>query len=239
MNTTLQIGYRTLALEYVQTREQWLERAAAPMRESLIPQLAGHRCRVSCGWPHKAAVARTARRVGECWFPQHSTDHTSHNLFISPLLQHPIEVLQTLAHELVHVAAGPNAGHKGAFLKIAKAIGFKAPWTSTPATGELIGRLNGLLLSLGPYPHAAIDKSGRKKQWNATAQGDLPGMRVHGSNDPAVYRYWAADLRVRHRNGSGELKGRGRRVDAISEYRTASRFLAHAHSQRKRLGTLR
>jgi len=47
MNTALQIGYRTLALEYGQTREQWLERAAALMRQSLIPQLAGHRCRVS------------------------------------------------------------------------------------------------------------------------------------------------------------------------------------------------
>jgi hypothetical protein len=46
MNTTLQIGYRTLALEYLQTREQWLERAAVMLRESLIPQLAGHRCRV-------------------------------------------------------------------------------------------------------------------------------------------------------------------------------------------------
>jgi uncharacterized damage-inducible protein DinB len=164
MTTTLQLGYRTLALEYVQTREQWLERAAALMRERLIPQLQRHRCRVSCGWPHKAAVARTARRVGECWFPQHSTDHTSHNLFISPALQDPVEVLQTLAHELVHVAAGPNTGHKGAFVKIAKAIGFKAPWTSTPATLDLIGRLNGLVVNLGPYPHAAIDKSGRKKQ---------------------------------------------------------------------------
>lgn len=49
-------------------------------------------------------------------------------------------------------------------MKIAKAIGFKAPWTSTPATLDLIGRLNGLVVNLGPYPHAAIDKSGRKKQ---------------------------------------------------------------------------
>jgi hypothetical protein len=36
--TTLQIEYWTPALEYAQTREQWLERAAAMMRESLIPQ---------------------------------------------------------------------------------------------------------------------------------------------------------------------------------------------------------
>jgi hypothetical protein len=161
---TLRIEYQTAAIEYRQTREQWLERAIAMMRDILIPQLQGHRYRVSCGWPHKAAVARTARRLGECWYPEHSTDHTSHNLFISPALQDPIEVLQTLAHELIHVAAGPNVGHKGQFVKIAKAIGFKAPWTSTPASLQLIERLNGLLVNLGPYPHATVDKSGRKKQ---------------------------------------------------------------------------
>ena len=161
---TLQTEYRTAAIEYAQTREQWLERAAVLMRESLIPELQGHRCRVSCDWPHKAAVTRRARRVRECWYPEHSTDDTSHNLFISPAPQNPIEVLETLAHELMHVAVGPKVGHKGAFIKIAKSIGFKAPWTSTPASSALIERLNGLPVNLGPYPHAAIDKSGRKKQ---------------------------------------------------------------------------
>jgi hypothetical protein len=191
----------------VQTREQWLERAATMMRDRLIPQIQGHRCRVSCGWPHKAAVARTKRRVGECWFPEHSTDYTSHNLFISPALQDPIEVLQTLAHELVHVAAGPNTGHKGAFVKIAKAIGFKAPWTSTPATQELMGRLNGLLVNLGPYPHAAIDKSGWKKQGTRMLKVVCPECG-YGSNDSAVDRYRAADVCMRVGNGACEL-GRG------------------------------
>jgi hypothetical protein len=164
MNTTLQIGYRTLALEYVQTREQWLERVAAIMRESLIPQLEGRRYWVSCDWPSQPAVGRTARRIGECRYPEHSIDRRSYNVFISPALQDPVEVLQTLVHELIHVAAGPNAGHKGAFVKIAKAIGFKAPWTNTPATPVLIERLNGLMMNLGAYPHAAIDKRGCKKQ---------------------------------------------------------------------------
>jgi hypothetical protein len=82
-------------------------------------------------------------------------------------LQNPVEVLETLAHELIRVAAGPKAGHKGAFVKIAKSIGFKAPWTSTPATPEL-------LVNLGSYPHAAIDKSGRKEARHADAQCGLP-----------------------------------------------------------------
>jgi hypothetical protein len=140
MNTTPLIEYRTLAISYEQTREQWLERAATLIRDSLIPQLDGHPYRVSCGWPATAALSHGKRRTGECWFPVHSSDHKTHNLFISPVLQNPVEVLETLAHELIHVAAGPNVGHKGAFVRIAKSIGFKAPWTSTPATPALIER---------------------------------------------------------------------------------------------------
>lgn len=62
-----------------------------------------------------------------------------------------MRVLESLTHELCHVAAGHKAGHKREFVKIAKAVGFKAPWTATPATPELIARLFGLLLKLGPY----------------------------------------------------------------------------------------
>ncbi len=77
------------------------------------PQLDGHPYRVSCGWPATAALSHGKRRTGECWFPVHSSDHKTHNVFISPVLQNPIEVLETLARELIHVAAGPNVGHKG------------------------------------------------------------------------------------------------------------------------------
>jgi len=146
------VEYRTRALGYMQTGEHWLERAGSVMRERLIPQLDGRRWRVSWGWPSQPAVARTAQRIGECWYFEHSTDRQSHKVFISPALQDPIEVLQTLAHELIHVAAGPNVGHKGQFVKV---IGFKAPWTITPAS-RLIERFKELLVSLGPYPHAAI-----------------------------------------------------------------------------------
>ena len=65
----LQITYQTRALEYSQTREQWLERAAALMRDSLILQLGDRPYRISCGWPAQAAMARTKRRIGECWYP--------------------------------------------------------------------------------------------------------------------------------------------------------------------------
>jgi hypothetical protein len=107
-------------------------------------------------------VARTTRHIGQCWYPEHSTDHRRHNLSISPALEDPGEDLHTLAHELLHCAAEPDNGHQGQLVKIAKTIGFKAPW---PSPGlALIARINGLLVNLEPYPHAAMDKRGRKKQ---------------------------------------------------------------------------
>jgi hypothetical protein len=41
---------------------------------------------------------------------------------------------------------------------------YYALWTCMPVTPELIGSLNALLVKPRPYPHATIDKSGRKKQ---------------------------------------------------------------------------
>lgn len=170
----------------MQTREQWLERATALMRESLIPQLQGRRYRVSCGWPHKEAVARTARRVGECWFPEHATDHTSHNLFISPALQNPIEVVETLAHELIHVAAGPNVGHKSALVKIAKFIGFKAPWTTTPTTPGPYPAFKRLTGEPGALSACGNRQARPNKAGHTAAQGHLRRLWVHDSNNATV-----------------------------------------------------
>ena len=58
------------------------------------PQLASHRCRVSCGWPLKSAVPRRARRVGECWLSQHfDRPHQPQSIHFR-VFQDPIEVFQ-------------------------------------------------------------------------------------------------------------------------------------------------
>ena len=186
MNSTLQISYRTLALEYVQTREQWLEHAAAMIRDSLIPQLAGHRCRVSCGWPHKAAVARTSRRVGECWYPEHSTDRQSHNLFISPALQDPIEVLETLAHELIHVAAGPNVGHKGAFVKIAKSMRVQVALDDHAGDAGPDSAFKRATREPRALSACGNRQARPKKAGHAAAQGHLRRLWIYDSDHAAV-----------------------------------------------------
>jgi hypothetical protein len=140
------------------TREEWLLRLADALRPSF--QVVGHplpnQLRITCGWPSKAALARVHRTIGECWPPSASADQTV-EIFISPCLGSAVEASETLVHELVH-AVGVR-GHRKDFSEIAKTVGLKKPWRATTATPELRDRLNALILRIGPYPHATLDRS--------------------------------------------------------------------------------
>ena len=142
----------------VHTREEWLVRLEDALRPSF--QLIGYpipnQVRVTCGWPSKAALSRSRRRVGECWPPTASADQTV-EIFISPCLGEGVEAAKALVHEMVHATGA--MGHRGKFPKIAKAIGLRKPWRATQASPELQARLNALIAKLGPYPHATLDVS--------------------------------------------------------------------------------
>ena len=57
-----------------------------------------------------------------------------------------------------------QAGHKGPFVKLCKAIGLVKRWTATMAGPELAKTLAIYALQLGPYPHARLNDASRKKQ---------------------------------------------------------------------------
>ena len=118
--------------------------------------------RVSCGFPSKSALANKARRIGECWGIE-ASDDASFQVFISPVLKDGIEVTATLVHELVHTAVGIGCKHRGAFPKVAKAIGLEGKMTETVAGEALIARLKTLIEQLGEYPHARLVSSNRPK----------------------------------------------------------------------------
>jgi hypothetical protein len=72
-------------------------------------------------------------------------------------LDRPIEILHVLAHEMAHAIVGTEAGHKGGFVKLCKAIGLIKPWTATTPGPELAKALAIYALQLGPYPHARLN----------------------------------------------------------------------------------
>lgn len=149
-----------------ETREQWLNAAVKIMtphfkqKDYKVPPV-----RVSCGWPSKAALSRTKRRIGECWATEASADGFS-EIFISPYLDNTDEILGTLVHEVCHAVVGVAEGHNKVFGKCARAVGLEGKLTSTSSGEELLEIQKGWMKELGKYPHARLDltKSPTKKQ---------------------------------------------------------------------------
>jgi hypothetical protein len=144
------------------TRESWLLEATKIARSDLfgvIPDLPAlpSEVRVTCGWPSKGGLGKKKRTVGQCW-PTESSAGGFTEILVSPFLDRPVEVVETLLHELIHAAVGVDQKHKGAFITGAKAIGFTKPWTSTPPTTQLTDLiLTKFLPKLGEYPHKKLD----------------------------------------------------------------------------------
>ena len=138
------------------TRESWLTEAI----DNILPWvLAGAdvetptRVRVSVGWP--GGKGKKGNTIGQCWHKSASSDDTW-EIFVSPKLDDPVQILSVLTHELCHVADQNENGHTGRFKTLATAVGLTGKMTETNAGEELTERLEALSKALGPFPHAAL-----------------------------------------------------------------------------------
>ncbi|MFB6726829.1 hypothetical protein ACFCV3_42060 [Kribbella sp. NPDC056345] len=148
------------------TRESWLIAAV----EALTPMFTelGHDVppvRISVGFP-KGNGGRS-RAIGQCHSGTLAADGVA-QVFVSPVLGDVIDVLETVAHELVHAinfAEHGTSDHGTVFSPIAKPLGFLTPMSASPASDELKAKLRDLADQLGEYPHAALTSfQGGKKQ---------------------------------------------------------------------------
>ena len=136
------------------TREEWLiegVKALAPLFDALgesIPAV-----KVSVGWPGGRGSKNSV--IGQCWHPEAAADKAAH-IFISPVLDDAVRVLDVLAHELCHAIDVNASGHKGNFARLAKGIGLTGKMTATVASDELAETLRGIVADLGDYPHGAL-----------------------------------------------------------------------------------
>ena len=138
------------------TREEWLMLASKEMFKSIFAKENVPSYRVSCGLPTRNAFSKRKRTIGICFSAEASKDK-HHEIFISPTLSEAFEVLDCLAHELIHAIVGTKEGHGGAFRRLAKEIGFQGKMTQTTAGPELAERLNVIHKKLGDYPHSKLD----------------------------------------------------------------------------------
>lgn len=150
------------------TREAWLGAAVEALRTRVdnardakgapVGATVPGEIRVSVGFPSKAV----RKRIGECW---HASADGKHAIFISPLLHDPVRILDVLLHELCHAALPKETGHKGAFKRLALAVGLTGKMTETVATDMLRDWLaNTIAPTLGDFPHSALALDDVKKQ---------------------------------------------------------------------------
>jgi hypothetical protein len=180
MNTTLQIQYRAFEdfswagfvtpCDEEPTRESWLLAAIGRLARSTFPTFEQPKWRVTCGWPKGVRGGKHA--IGQCWPREQSGDGT-YELFISPELDQPTEILHVLAHEMVHAIVGCDKGHKGEFARRCKKIGLVKPWTATTPGPELTETLKVYAYQLGTYPHARLNDV-RKRQGTRMLKASCP-----------------------------------------------------------------
>lgn len=141
-----------------QTREQWLSAATIELRKHIkatsgvvVPAV-----NVSVGFPggrgDKTGV------IGQCW-NKSVVANKRPAIFISPVLNDKVRILDVLLHEMVH-AAHPEAGHKGDFAKTAKAAGLTGKMTATVASPELKATLTKMAKRLGRWTDGSIKTTG-------------------------------------------------------------------------------
>lgn len=134
-------------------RETWLNDIAklmAPKFEELGYPLPKYR--VTFGF---TSYGQKSRANGECWSPNASRDKT-YEIIISITEDNPQMAAVILCHELIHTAVGFEHGHKGDFVKVAKLLGLKAPFTASVPTDAFNAWCDPLIEQVGPLPHARL-----------------------------------------------------------------------------------
>lgn len=147
-------------------REQWLTNAAELICEDII-QPATERARpendfkVSLGFPN----GKPTKIAAQCWKYEASSENVN-QIFINPALDDQLQILDALAHELIHYWDNCASGHQNFFAHVARAIGLEGKLTATYAGDALKAQLQQIIELLPPFPHAGLDisNSGVKKQ---------------------------------------------------------------------------
>lgn len=142
----------TVTEPLIVNREQWLQNAVTALRPVFAEQgITLPPVHVSCGFP-KGNVRKV---IGQCWATTSSDDGTAH-LFVSPFVAESLRVLDILVHELIHAVDDCKSGHKGEFVRMMKTMGLEGKATATHAGEALTITLQGIVESIGGYPHAAL-----------------------------------------------------------------------------------
>lgn len=144
------------------TREQWLNAAAVEIYDAHSEAFDKHfgedgdshlaSLLVSTGFPSRGGLGKV---IGECWKSE-ASEGGAHHIFINPRLTDIVEVVATLAHEMIHAADNGENKHKGKFTRCARDLGLDGKPTATFAGPEFADWARGLSTKIGSYPHEML-----------------------------------------------------------------------------------
>lgn len=145
------------------TREAWLNATAAQILRRYKDVFAEHfgdeglehlaNLHVSTGFPSRGGLTKV---IGECWASRAAEDEVTHHIFINPRLTDQVEIVATLAHEMVHAADDGQNKHKGPFTKAVRGLGLEGKPTATVAGDEFAEWARGVDAKVGQYPHTGL-----------------------------------------------------------------------------------
>jgi hypothetical protein len=150
------------------SREDYLNAAVEELRPVFTAngQDLPRAIRVSCALPSNA---KRSGAIGECWADTASADQ-HYEIFISPILDAPIKVTETLIAQLCRTARGAlnvttlSYGRVAEAMHILPAGALSNPYKEVNHGQEFINAYQAIIDSLGIYPHAKVDVSSHKSQ---------------------------------------------------------------------------
>lgn len=145
------------------TREAWLKACEQEIREHFREDFEKHfgdvgmehlaHLHVSTGFPSRGGLTKV---IGECWKSKASEDEVTHHIFINPRLTDLVQVVATLAHEMIHAADDGENKHKGAFVRCARDMGLEGKATATVAGAAFADWARSVEQKIGRYPHVGL-----------------------------------------------------------------------------------
>jgi hypothetical protein len=152
------------------TREQWLNACVDELRSFFSSR--GHtlpaEIRVACAYPTNAK--RSGFKVlGEC-IPNTNSADGHYEIFISPILDAPIKVTETLIAQLCRTAKGALNVTTLSYARVAEAMHIlpagtqSSPYKEVTHAADFLAAYTAIIDSLGDYPHAKVDVTSHKSQ---------------------------------------------------------------------------
>ena len=143
---------------------------------------------ISCGYPPNTRTGSKNTTFGVHINPL-ASESGKHEIFLNPIMANSLEVIDVLAHELVHAIQTHlfpkcKKAHGKEFIKICKAVDMTGSkkFAQAEASEDFKKDLNDIIHKIGEYPHSAINLNAKRKKQSTR------NIKVECSNCSYSYR---------------------------------------------------